>query len=76
VPDRFRRRAWITEEEDVAWSSTRPTKDVICNDEEHGLVFTGILDANGDPIYRDTIPERVEFGFHYYPPNKRRRRRK
>jgi hypothetical protein len=74
VSDR-RRKAWVTQDWDD-WSSAHPTMDVICDDEEHGLVFTGILDANGDPLYRDTTPERVEFGFHYYPPTKRRRRRK
>jgi hypothetical protein len=50
--------------------------DVILDDEEYGLIDTGMLDANSDPIYRDTTPERVEFGFHYYPPTKRHRRRK
>ena len=41
MADRFRRRAWV--DEDYEWSPSRPTMDVICDDEEHGLVFTGIL---------------------------------
>ena len=68
MPDR-RRKAWVTQDWDD-WSSTHPTMDVICDDEGMDLCSTGILDAEGEPIYRDTTPERVEFEFHYcHQPN-------
>jgi hypothetical protein len=50
--------------------------DVILDDEEHGLVFTGILDQFDESLYCDATPEQVEFGLHYYPLPKRRQSRK
>jgi hypothetical protein len=59
--------------DDKDWSAYRPTMGVIVDYREQGPIDTGILDANGEPSYGDTTPERVWFGFHYYPPIKRRR---
>lgn len=65
---------WV--DDDAVVQTSHPSIDVYEIEHEPEVIDTGLLDWEGNPIYRLEPREKIPFGFHYYPPVKARKGRR